>query len=164
MEVAYLASACLEAVKRGRVSAKELLVELAISFDPDTSGITERAVRKAIEEGVLKPLYGERVLLEPSAVAYLATTKSLEAVSLGTDAKARLYDLIMSGSAELELAPGVSLDLRKLIRSGESLIESYRAFDRYVRIDTEVMGGLPTIRKTRIPVYTCSVASKRARR
>lgn len=155
VEAAYLASACLEASRHRDTPPARVLADLALRFDPDEAPINVRAVRKALEEGVVHSGDADRVLVDLSAVLYLASAHSLEGASLSPDAKARIYEVISAGQDRVELAPMISLDLGDLLRLARRVLDSYsKALARYVVTDPEVMGGLPVIRGTRIPVYT----------
>ncbi len=155
VEAAYLASACLEASRQKDAPPDRILAELALDFDPADGPVTERVVRKALEEGIVLSEDEDRVLIDPSVVPYLASTQLLGDAALGVDAKTKIYGVIAAGAERVELAPMISLDLKELIRRCRRVLDVYRkALDRYVVIDPEIMGGLPTIRGTRIPVYT----------
>jgi len=112
-------------------------------------------VRKALEEGVVPSRDSERVLLDLAAVLYLASTQSLQGAFLSPEAKAKIYRGISAGADRVELAPMINLDLGDLLRLGRQLVDSYaEGRERHVVIDPEIMGGLPVITGTRIPVYT----------
>ena len=155
VEASYLASACLEASRRANAVPARVLTEVALRFDLDAAPVSLRAVRKALEDGVVRSLHAVRVVVDRNAVLYLASTKSLEIGSLSQEAKIRIYDVIRAGDEKVMLAPLVTLDLGPLLRVGRQLVDSYAdALDRHVVVDPEIMGGLPVVRNSRIPVYT----------
>jgi uncharacterized protein (DUF433 family) len=155
VEAVYLASACLEASRNRETPLDRILAELALAFDPGTAPVPERVVRKAIEEGVVLSRDENRVLIDSSVVTYLASTQLLEHAALSVEAKAMIYRVIAAGAERVELAPMIALDLKDLVRLCRRVLDSYaRSVGRHVVIDPEIMGGLPVIRGTRIPVYT----------
>lgn len=156
VEAAYLASACLNVANRATAAhPAQMLAEFAIGFDLDAAPVSLRAVRKALEDGVVRSLHAVRVVVDRNAVLYLASTKSLEIGSLSQEAKIRIYNVIRAGDEKVKLAPLVTLDLGPLLRVGRQLVDAYTdALDRHVVVDSEIMGGLPIVRNSRIPVYT----------
>src|SRR5262249_35193495 len=83
------------------------------------------------------------------------STQSLEGALLSADAKAKIYGVIEGGADRVELAPLISLDLGAILRLARRLLKAYsEGRSRWVEIDPEVMGGVPVVRGTRIPVYT----------
>lgn len=155
VEAAYLASACVEASRREDPAPDRVLADVAFKFDLDAAPVSLRAVRKAVEEGVVRSRNEVRLLLDVDAVLYLASTKSFETASLSREAKVKIYDVIRSGRDRVELAPLITLELGPLLRVGRRLHNSYAgALARYVVKDPEIMGGVPVIAGTRIPVYT----------
>ena len=155
VEAAYLASACLKASHRADFTPARVLTEVALRFNLDAAPVSLRAVRKALEEGVVRSLHAVRVVVDRNAVLYLASTKSLDIGSLSQEVKIRIYDAIRAGDGKVKLAPMVTLDLEPLLQLGRQLVDSYaEALDRHVVVDPEIMGGLPVVRNSRIPVYT----------
>ncbi len=155
LEAAYLASACIEASRHKETAVTRVLTDVALQFDPETAPVSIRAVRKALEEGIVPSHDRDRVLLDLNAVLYLASTQSLEGAFLSADVKAKIYGVIEGGADRVELAPLISLDLGEIVRLGRRLLKSYsEARNRWVESDPGTMGGLPVVRGTRIPVYT----------
>ena len=112
-------------------------------------------MRKALEEGIVLSRDEERVLIDASIVPYLASTQLLGDASLGVEAKMKIYGVIAAGAERVELAPMISLDLKELVKLCRRVLDVYRkSLDRHVVTDPEIMGGVPVIRGTRIPVYT----------
>lgn len=155
LEASFLASACLEISRLVEAPAPPLLADLALRFDPERAPVSERMVRKALEEGVVPSLRADRVSLDESAVLYFASTQSLGGALLSLEMKSRVFESIRMGSERIELSPLVSLDLGPLLALGRRVLDWYAmGRDRHISIDPEIMGGVPVIRGTRIPVYT----------
>ena len=134
----------------------------------ELSGAPKRLVEKAIEERVLTvrrraPRRGRRSgrrMLPAYAVAYAAVMAKL-GLSLNVAQKKQLAGKLASltprevGTARVELAPAVELDVGRLAGKEMDRAEAYRAArDQFIVSDEEIMGGTPVIRGTRQTVYS----------
>jgi uncharacterized protein (DUF433 family) len=159
VEAAYLASACLvqESSKPKVARSREnILLDAALHFDPDKGSVSVRAVRVAVDEGIIKTWARDGVVVDENAVVYVAIVKLLTEVGeLTPHAKNLLYEGIRRMAATVTLAPRLNFDSGAFAEECKLLLGLYRKrLTEWVVEDPELMGGLPCIRGTRIPVYT----------
>ncbi len=168
-EAAYLANACLAWTEapRGRKS-----IFISIAFDkPGSTGqrISENAVNKAIEEGVVEAktirLDRLRRCVSNSAIMYVVASKLID-TSLSRKKKRTFYKLLESRLRELEtkastevalfnISKHLVVDFRDEFEPWYNLISTYgKNRDKHIERNPEIMGGLPIITGTRIPVYS----------
>jgi uncharacterized protein (DUF433 family) len=161
IEAAYLATACLASDTASATSAalRQALLRTALAWSPEEAAITERAVNKAIEEAILVAAPRTEARIDASAVLYLASTRSLEGVTLSRDAKRRLYDALRglpprSDTWRWVVAEGLYFAPGPRLGRWRALLRTY-ADDRrrHVASDPAIMGGAPVISGTRIPVH-----------
>src|ERR1700678_1968491 len=130
----------------------------------ELSGATRRMVGKAIGGGVITKVAASgrrgRRVLPNHAVAYAAVIGKLRTrLDLASKRRlaARLADLRPGtiGNAKFELEPALELDLGRLVGDSMARTDHYRAArDAHIVVDEEILGGTPTIRHTRMSVYS----------
>ena len=141
-------------------------LDLTVNEAAHIAAVPPACVERAIKTGVLTPrkcrgrVSGASARHLPlHAVGYLATTKDVELLAdLPVARKKALLVLIArfadGGDAPVDLAPGLRLDLPRI--AGPAL-EAARRYaegkDRHITSDPAILGGVPVIRGTRIPVY-----------
>ena len=134
--------------------------------------VGQSAVNKAIEEKVLRTHVGARSttvgaknraarMLGLEAVAYLALQSQIKTFALNRVGKRNLVRALQSQDpsrlheAHVSIAPAIVVDVGAL--AGESLRRTrdyVEARDAWVRSVPGIMGGLPVVKGTRIPVYS----------
>lgn len=130
------------------------------------SGVAVKAVHREIDEGPLKPKrtrsVGKRALREED-LFYLVVAKGLDTrlVQLTNEGKDKLHEAIVvywrskkAPRKELPLFGGrLSLDLKSVLEEVRSKLEQLKQARAMVVEDTDIRGGEPCIRGTRIGVY-----------
>ncbi len=172
-EAALLANVCVAAVATSPTEAVTLALA-GHSLHTCVAGflgkeITEAAVNKAVDDGIVRRKLDKRHAarrpirqLDEAAVLFIVSCKVIS-VTLSKQKKRELYSWLAddrernartwSPSPMLQFVPGPHL------KAWRNLINHYaEARDRHIVHDPEIMGGLPVIRGTRIPVY--SVAAR----
>src|SRR5208337_4373975 len=130
----------------------------------ELSGAPKRVIEKAIEERVLRvrlrTVRPARRMLPVHAVAYAALMAKLDlklTVTLKKRLASKLAHLRLADipKARVELAPGVEIDVGRLVGDAMDRAERYcAARDAWIVIDEEIKGGTPVIRGTRMTVYS----------
>jgi uncharacterized protein (DUF433 family) len=131
----------------------------------ELSGAPKSTVEKAIEEKILAPRMAkrgrrERRVLPAHAVAYAKIAGSVKyRMSLSMKrrlaAKLALLPNADLGRMRFELEPAVEMDVGRIVGDAVERAEKYGAArDRLIVEDDEILGGTPTIRGTRISVYS----------
>ena len=140
-----------------------------VEFTPrevaELAGSPKWAVEKAIEQNVLEPAHGKRGrrkrrrLLPLHAIAYV---KVVDGIDLRMDVRmkrrlaAQLAQLETAefSKARLELAPGLELDVGRLVGDAVRKAEAYGAVRDAVIVEDELNpGGDPMVRGTDLSVY-----------
>lgn len=126
----------------------------------EISGVSLKAIDKAIEQGVLKPKRsGGKPLLPAHEVGLLVLLRQVE-VQLPLKIKKELRKWVsnvgpQAVGAELALSAALRVSMTEDVAQAIDLAEEYvRLRDRYVEQNPAVMGGEPVIRGTRVPVRT----------
>lgn len=136
----------------------------------ELSGVSRRTVEKAIEEKVL-PVHmrqslagksGMRRMLGAESVVYTTLMRALAAdLSLTLSGKRNLakalkrHELAGMRHQTIEISPAVTADIGELAGDAIDRTEKYLATrDAWITSDPGIMGGLPIIRGTRIPVHS----------
>lgn len=132
--------------------------------------VAPRTVRKAIEEGVLRPrvarlaAFGRerRQALGADAVVTMAALREID-MPLPVETKRRIAERLRERrpgklTGQLPIRGALTLDLARLgpkIRQAAGRALRYRRDrDRWIVRDPEILGGTPVIRGTRISVYS----------
>lgn len=132
--------------------------------------VAPRTVRKAIEEGVLRPrvarlaAFGRerRQALGADAVVTMAALREID-MPLPVETKRRIAERLRKHrpgklTGQLPIRGVLTLDLARLgpkIRQAAGRALRYRRDrDRWIVRDPEILGGTPVIRGTRISVYS----------
>lgn len=175
-EAALLANICLamteEASPKLSVSVDTAVLEERVR-QIVARPIGKLTVNKAIEEQVVvktsipKSSHGRRRyrVLSDVAVLYLAFSKLVE-VELKKSKKIEVYRWL--NELRNQLAHGINISERRLQLDRVTVLEVGSEFERwinfiedyaktrekYIHSDPEIMGGLPVISNTRIPVYS----------
>ena len=130
------------------------------------SGVPVKTVHREIDEGPLKPKRrkpGSKRTLREQDLFYLAVAKGLDTrlVQLTSEGKDKLHDAIIvywrsrkPAKKELPLFGGrLLLDLKLVLEEVRSRLERLELARAMVVEDSEIRGGEPCIRGTRIGVY-----------
>jgi uncharacterized protein (DUF433 family) len=130
------------------------------------SGVPVKTVHREIDEGPLKPKRrkpGSKRALREHDLFYLAVAKGLDTrlVQLTSEGKDKLHDEIIvywrskkPTKKELPVFGGrLLLDLRLVLKEVRSRLERLERANAMVVEDSEIRGGEPCIRGTRIGVY-----------
>jgi uncharacterized protein (DUF433 family) len=130
------------------------------------SGVPVKTVHREIDEGPLKPERrrpGSKRALREHDLFYLAVAKGLDTrlVQLTSEGKDKLHDEIIiywrskkPTKKELPVLGGrLLLDLRLVLKEVRSRLERLERANAMVVEDSEIRGGEPCIRGTRIGVY-----------
>jgi len=130
------------------------------------SGVPVKTVHREIDEGPLKPKrrrLGSKRALREQDLFYLAVAKGLDTrlVQLTSEGKDKLHDAIIvywrsRKPAKKELpvfGGGLLLDLKLVLEEVHSRLERLERSRRMVAEDSEIRGGEPCIRGTRVGVY-----------
>ena len=130
------------------------------------SGVPVKTVHREIDEGPLKPKRqrpGSKRALREHDLFYLAVAKGLDTrlVQLTSEGKDKLHDEIIvywrskkPTKKELPVFGGrLLLDLRLVLKEVRSRLERLERASAMVVEDSEIRGGEPCIRGTRIGVY-----------
>ena len=130
------------------------------------SGVPVKTVHREIDEGPLKPKRqrpGSKRALREQDLFYLAVAKGLDTrlVQLTSEGKDKLHDEIIvywrskkPTKKELPVFGGrLLLDLRLVLKEVRSRLERLERASAMVVEDSEIRGGEPCIRGTRIGVY-----------
>lgn len=130
------------------------------------SGVPVKTVHREIDEGPLKPERrrpGSKRALREHDLFYLAVAKGLDTrlVQLTSEGKDKLHDEIIiywrskkPTKKELPVLGGrLLLDLRLVLKEVRSRLERLERASAMVVEDSEIRGGEPCIRGTRIGVY-----------
>lgn len=132
----------------------------------ELANVPVRTVDKAIEEKVLAGIRrpgarGRRRMLPLHAVPYAAIVARLS-VTLSLAAKRDLVRTLSKRPAArmttepLKIAPAVTIDVPTLV--GRDLAERAARYSRarktHIEVDSDVMGGTPVLRGTRMTVYS----------
>lgn len=145
-------------------------LDLTVNEVAVLSDVAPRAVRKAIEERVLKvggarlPKLNRRLrtALGTDAVKYMAVMREVD-WPMPIEAKVRIAKWLSETAAEnigghLVIHGPLTLDAKKLapkIKAAVKRAERYRhARDRWIVSDETIMGGTPVIKGTRMTVYS----------
>jgi uncharacterized protein (DUF433 family) len=130
------------------------------------SGVPVKTVHREIDEGPLKPRRrrpGSKRALREQDLFYLAAAKGLDTrlVQLTSEGKVKLHDAIIvywrskkPAKKELPVFGGrLLLDLNLVLEEVRSRLERLERSRRMVAEDSEIRGGEPCIRGTRVGVY-----------
>jgi uncharacterized protein (DUF433 family) len=131
----------------------------------ELANVSVRAVDKAVEEKVLAAMAGDlgsrRRSLPLHAIAYTAIVARLP-LTLSLTAKRQIAKTLGKRSTAqmtsdpLQLAPAVTLDVAALV--GKDLAERAERYSRaredLIEANSEIMGGTPVVKGTRITVYS----------
>jgi uncharacterized protein (DUF433 family) len=130
------------------------------------SGVPVKTVHREIDEGPLKPKRrrpGSKRALREQDLFYLAVAKGLDTrlVQLTSEGKDKLHDAIIiywrnkkRAKKELPVFGGrLLLDLNVVLEEVRSRLERLEQSRRIVAEDSEIRGGEPCIRGTRVGVY-----------
>jgi uncharacterized protein (DUF433 family) len=132
--------------------------------------VARRTVRKAIEEGVLRPRVARlpalgrerRQALGADAVVYMTTMREID-IPLPVETKRRIAERLRQRrpgklTGQLPIRGVLTLDLARLgpkIRQAAGRALRYRRDrDRWIVRDPEILGGTPVIKGTRMTVYS----------
>ncbi len=175
-EAAYLANACLAVTAEERVGA-----DLSVAIDCGAMIASARLVakagrvvstgnvNKAIEEKIFKvkrkKVNLSRRYVSEAAVLYLASSKLLTA-SLSKEMKAGIYKALSDwmktlndngrvDSPVIMFSKHMVFNLNEDFDRWSTLVRLYaRSKLEHIAVNPEIMGGLPVIKGTRVPVYT----------
>ncbi len=142
---------------------------LVVEFTPreiaELAGSPKWAVEKAIEQNVLEPAHGKRGrrkrrrLLPLHAVAYVKVVDGID-LRMDVQMKRRLAAQLAQletkefSRARLELAPGLELDVGRLVGDAVCRAEAYGEVRDAVIVEDEANpGGDPMVRGTDLSVY-----------
>jgi uncharacterized protein (DUF433 family) len=130
------------------------------------SGVSVKTVHREIDEGPLKPKRrrpGSKRALREQDLFYLAAAKGLDTrlVQLTSEGKVKLHDAIIvywrskkPAKKELPVLGGrLLLDLNLVLEEVRSRLKRLERSRRMVAEDSEIRGGQPCIRGTRVGVY-----------
>ena len=130
------------------------------------SGVSLKTVHREIDEGPLRTRRkrsGSKRSLREEDLLYLALAKGLDTklVQLTSEGKDKLHDAILvycgrRGSSKREVrlfGGGLSLDLKQVLDKVRSRLVQLKRAQRMVVVDSEIRGGEPCIKGTRIGVY-----------
>ena len=139
-----------------------LAANLTINEAAELSGVSQRSIEKAAEEGIvtkkilkgpLRPVQAAHVPLQ--IVPYASVMKRVQGVSMDIKTKKRLFRRIKEFGEELgasfEPVPGLTLSVGTLAGDEWSRARFYvEARTAYLESRKEVFGGEPVIKGTRI--------------
>lgn len=139
--------------------------DLTLREAAELAGVTKTTVEKAVEAQVMQTLTsparlrgGSTRYVPLQAVAYFAALKSANLIDLPVRHKkalwTRLVRLDPTQLRPIEFSPGTVLHVDEL--SGEVFETAVRykeSRDAHIVSDTDILGGTPVIRGTRISVY-----------
>ena len=130
------------------------------------SGVSLRTVHREIDEGPLRTTRkrsGSKRSLREEDLLYLALAKGLDTklVQLTSEGKGKLHDAIViycgrRGSSKRGVrlfGGGLSLDLKQVLDKVRSRLVQLERARRMVVADSDIRGGEPCIKGTRIGVY-----------
>ena len=138
-----------------------LAANLTINEAAELSGVSQRSIEKAAEEGIvtkktlkgsLRPIEAAHVPVQ--IVVYASVMKRVQGISMDIKTKKRLFRRIKEFGEELgafEHVPGLTLSVDTLAGDEWSKARLYvKARDAYLESRKEVFGGEPVIKGTRI--------------
>ncbi len=130
------------------------------------SGVSLKTVHREIDEGPLRTprkRSGSKRSLREADLLYLALAKGLDTklVQLTNEGKGKLHDAIVmycgrSGASKRDIrlfGGGLSLDLKQVLDKVRSRLVQLERARKMVVADSEIRGGAPCIKGTRIGVY-----------
>jgi uncharacterized protein (DUF433 family) len=179
-EAAVLANACIVSTATGRnFSLRQLVDEKKVAEAARrTAGsfVSVKTVSKEMDERIIKV----RVTSRPSRrryvgkaeIMYLASACLARPLNLRRSARTKVYDFVTSWTKvaregrkapeRFELARHFAYEPGMDFSKWMSLIEKYsEALDGNVTSDPDIMGGVPVIKGTRVPVYSISALTER---
>ncbi len=140
--------------------------DLSIRETAELAGVSKKTVEKAIEAGVLKtiprslPAPGKaKNFLPLRAVVYFSTLENARLLDLPVHHKKAIWlNLSLQKSLlpnSIEFAPGTHLRVRELSEERAAAASRYKAArDKNIEARSDILGGTPVIRGTRITVYS----------
>ena len=139
--------------------------DLTLREAAELAGVTKTTVEKAVEAEVMQTLSrparlrgGSTRYVPLQAVAYFAALKSANLVDLPVRHKKalwmRLVRLAPMALEPVEFSPGTVLHVDELAGEVfETAVRYKESRDAHIVSDTDILGGTPVIRGTRISVY-----------
>ncbi len=139
--------------------------DLTLREAAELAGVTKTTVEKAVEAQVMHTLTrparlrgGSTRYVPLQAVAYFAALKSANLIDLPVRHKkalwTRLVRLDPTALEPIEFSPGAVLHVNELAGEVfETAVRYKESRDAYIVSDTDILGGTPVIRGTRISVY-----------
>ena len=139
--------------------------DLTLRETAELAGVTKTTVEKAVEAQVMQTLTcparlrgGSTRYVPLQAVAYFAALKSANLIDLPVRHKKALWTrLVRLGPMALEpieFSPGAFLHVDELAgKALETAVRYKKSRDAHIVSDTDILGGTPVIRGTRISVY-----------
>ena len=139
--------------------------DLTLREAAELAGVTKTTVEKTVETQVMQTLTrparlrgGSTRYVPLQAVAYFAALKSANLVDLPVRHKKALWTrLVRLDPMELrpiEFSPGTVLHVDELAgKAFETAVRYKESRDAHIVSDTDILGGTPVIRGTRIRVY-----------
>ena len=156
-EAATLANACLAATAAGRARR------------PAGHAVTVSTVNKAIEEKIVPVRLARdghpRRYVSDAAITYVAASRVVD-VSLSKTAKRLIYQTLAERMDEarksdraidgiVKLSPYLFMDLGNDLPEWTRIVHAYaRARADHIEENPEIMGGMPVVKGTRVPVHS----------
>lgn len=179
-EAAMLANACLASTMADRkLSLLHLIDEKKISEAARKaagSPVTLKAISKEIDDRIINA----RMAAKPSRkryvgeaeVMYMASASLAKPLKLRKAARTKVYRLVMAWTKSdregrdrprrFELARHISYEPDVDFKNWLTLINEYSdTLDENVTMDPNIMGGVPIVKGTRVPVHTVSALLER---
>jgi|GEM_PF-3654358 len=179
-EAAILANACIASTAAGKnLSLRQLVDEKKLAEAARKAAgsfVSLKTVSKEMDDRVIKV----RVTSRPprkryvgrAEIMYLASACLAKPLKLRRSARTKVYHFVSAWTKvaregakapeRFELAKHFAYEPGVDFRKWMSLIEEYsETLDENVVTDPDIMGGVPTIKGTRVPVYTISALVER---